>query len=380
MGKIIKLAYPVSILAGTIIGAGMFSLPFVFHNVGFILGFSYLIFFSFIFYVTHTMYADIVLRTERLPGFVLYAKKYLGNWARIPATLATGIGTILVSAVYLVLVTDFVRLIFSDAPEGIVVFLFWAFGSLAIFLKAKRLAKIEFFIVGAIIALIGVIFFLGINNSEYLVRNFYMPEASLPLFFIPFGPILFSLSGRSAILPLLDDVRKSRISESYVSKIIFWGTFIPAILYTFFVLGVWGLSDTVTNNAVSGIVRDTAILLPVLGIVGIAALFTTYVPIGTSLKKILEADFNFSHIASSAAVVVLPPIIYLLRFNFLQLINIAGGIFLAVECIFIALIWNQLNKAHRPRLLLRGFGKGIAYLIIIVFTVGLIAEITFINF
>ncbi|MDP1688788.1 MAG: aromatic amino acid transport family protein [bacterium] len=378
MGKILKLAYPVSVLAGTIIGAGMFSLPFVFHNVGFILGFSYLIFFTFIFYITHTMYADIVLRTERLPGFVLYAKKYLGGWARIPATLATGVGTILVSAVYLVLVTSFVRLILPDASEGIVVFIFWSLGSLSIFLKAKRLAKIELFVVGAIIALIGIIFFLGINNSGDYARNFYMPEAALPLFIIPFGPILFSLSGRSAILPLLDDVRKSRIPESYVSKIIFLGTFIPAILYTLFVLGVWGLSDTVTNNAVSGIVRDTAVLLPVLGIVGIAALFTTYVPIGTSLKKILEADFNFSHMTSSVAVVILPPLIYLIGFDFLQLINIAGGIFLAVECIFIALIWNQLNKVHRPQLLLRGFGKGTAYLIIIVFTVGLIAEIYFI--
>ncbi len=378
MGNILKYVYPASILAGTIIGAGMFSLPFIFSESSFLIGLLYLALFTFIFYLVHSMYADIILRTERLPGFVLYVRKYLGEWARIPSIIATGIGTILVSAAYLILSVSFAQLIFPDISPSVIVFLFWAIGSFAIFLKAKKIAMIEFIVMIAILFLIGFIFVLGIQVGDFSNKNFYLRELSIPIFFIPFGPVLFSLSGRSAITPLLDDMKKSRLSEKYLTKIIFWGTAIPSILYIIFVLGIWGLSsDYISDDSVAGITNSGNFLLPILGVVGIAALFTTYVPIGSSLKKMLEADFKFSHLTAGILVVVLPPMIYFLDFGFLELIDIAGGIFLAVECIFIALIWNKLNELHKPRLLLLNFGKTTAYFVILIFAIGMIAEIIY---
>lgn len=377
MSNILKLAYPTSILSGTIIGAGMFLLPFIFEKTGFLIGILYLIFFTFVFYVTHAMYADIILRTERLPGFVLYVRKYLGEWARLPAIIATGIGTILISAVYLELSVSFVQLIFPQISGYLIVFLFWTLGSIAIFSKAESIAEIELVVMVAIVLLVGYIFGEGISIGSYLKSNFFANTLSLPMIFIPFGPVLFSLSGRSAIIPLLDDVKQSRISEKSLSKILFWGTAIPSVLYSIFVLGIWGLSSVVTDDAVSGIYLGASFLKPILGLVGLAALFTTYVPIGSSMKKILEADFSFSHLEASIAVVILPPLMYLLNFGFLKLINIAGGIFLAVECIFIALIWNKLNNLKKPRILLLKFGRKTSYFIVAVFAIGMMAEIIY---
>lgn len=370
-----KYIFPISILSSTIIGAGMFSLPFVFEEVGFLIGTAYLLFFTFVFWLTNTMYADIMFRTERLPGFVLYTKKYLGAWARIPATLVTVIGIIIGSTVYLVLAVSFIRLLFPGAPEALVVYSFWALGSLAIFLKIKRLAMLEFIILGAIVLLVAIIFISGALGGDYGTRNFSALPASLPLFFLPFGPVLFSLGGRSAIPSILEDVKESRLPDSNLSRIIFLGTAIPATLYLFFVLGIWGLSNIVLEDAVSGISRGSTLLLSALGIIGILSLFSTYIPIGVSAKKILETDFNFSNFVSGVIVVVSPILVYLVGLSFLELIAITGGIFLATESIFIVLVWNKLNILGMPSLLLPSFKAKTAYAIIVVFLAGMTYEV-----
>lgn len=377
MSRILKYVYPASILAGTIIGAGMFSLPFIFEQSGFWLGFLYLAFFIFVFWMVHTMYADIILRTEKLPGFMLYAKKYLGAWSVLPAMLATVIGIMFASSIYLVLSTSFVRLALPQASAAVVVYSFWALGSLAIFMKAKRLAILEFIVVGAIAVLVGIIFLLGIFGGNYSGHNFNILPSALPLFSLPFGPVLFSLSGRSGIPSLLEDAEENNISTSNISSLIFWGTAIPGFLYLVFVVGIWGISGAVSENAVSGISPGVSLLLPALGIVGLASLFDSYVPLGVSVKKILESDFKLSHLTSGLIVVILPILIYQTGLGFLKLVGITGGIFLAIESIFIALIWDRINTLGKPRLLIKNFGESTAYLIIVVFIIGAIAEIIY---
>jgi len=53
-----------TILAGTILGAGMFSLPFVFTNAGSLLFVIFLILVTAICTVTHLAYGESLLRTE----------------------------------------------------------------------------------------------------------------------------------------------------------------------------------------------------------------------------------------------------------------------------------------------------------------------------
>ena len=375
-----RYLFPVSILSGTIIGAGMFSLPYIFAASGFWLSALYLLFFTFVFFITHTMYADIMLRTERLPGFVLYVRRYLGGWAAVPATLATVFGIIFASAVYLVLAVSFVRLLYTAVSEAAVVYAFWLLGSAAIFLKAKRLAVLELVVGGAVIVLMSFIFFFGIFTGDFSSRAFSLFAPGSALFFLPFGPILFSLAGRSAIPSVLEYAAEGALPERAVSWIIFWGTIIPGVFYLLFVVGVWGLSDVISIDAVSGLSRAPRMLLVALGILGTASLFSTYIPLCISVKKILEADFHSSHLLAGTVVVASPILIYLLGLGFLQLVVITGGVFLALESIFIALVWNKLNTSGVKELLLTRFGTKTAYVIIGIFLVGMIAELTNIIF
>ena len=85
-----QLVFPTSLLATTIIGAGMFALPYLFNKAGIATGLFYLFIFGAVFALIHLMYADIIVRTSENRRFSGYAKIYLGrlgHWSSIFMTI-----------------------------------------------------------------------------------------------------------------------------------------------------------------------------------------------------------------------------------------------------------------------------------------------------
>ena len=77
--------YAFATLTGTIIGVGLFSLPYITSRVGIWVMLGYLLVLGTVVLMVHLMYGEITLRTDavcRLPG---YAGRYLGNWAKVLA-------------------------------------------------------------------------------------------------------------------------------------------------------------------------------------------------------------------------------------------------------------------------------------------------------
>ncbi|MFA6352977.1 MAG: aromatic amino acid transport family protein, partial [Candidatus Paceibacterota bacterium] len=74
-----EFVLPASLLSGTIIGAGIFSLPFIFAQVGLGLGLFLLTLFAIIFCVIHLMYGDLVLKNGDNHRFAGFAKIYFGK-------------------------------------------------------------------------------------------------------------------------------------------------------------------------------------------------------------------------------------------------------------------------------------------------------------
>jgi len=76
--------YPLTTMCNTIIGIGIFALPFAAIKVGLPLMLVYLAILGFLVTNVHLMFADLALKTpdyKRMPGFV---KIYLGEkWAAI---------------------------------------------------------------------------------------------------------------------------------------------------------------------------------------------------------------------------------------------------------------------------------------------------------
>ncbi len=333
---------PASILSGIIIGAGVFSLPFVFEKSGLGLGFLVLLFSSAIMAVLYLMYADVAVRTPGNHRFVGYAQIYLGEnsfWLTIFMTVVEMLFSL---TIYLILGVSFFALINGLSPIKSLL-LFWAVGSAIIFLKIKKVATVEFLINLGILAIIALIFLFGLPGADLSKLN----DFNWHNLILPFGPILLALAGRSAIPEMKAYFQEEKIPISYMKKAIILGTFFPAILYFLFVLGIIGLSGVVAEDAVSALLgRVPDWFLAVVGALGLLSLWGSYIVLGLNVKEILFFDLKIKEFISGLLVVFLPIVLYFSGFtNFIGLVSLVGGLFLSLEGILIILIWLRMNRS-----------------------------------
>src|SRR3989344_6712824 len=73
-----KFFYSTAALVGTMVGVGIFGLPFAFAKSGFWVGFGFLIAIGLITLLVDLMYGEIVLRTKSQHQLVGYTQFYLG--------------------------------------------------------------------------------------------------------------------------------------------------------------------------------------------------------------------------------------------------------------------------------------------------------------
>jgi amino acid permease len=111
-----KLAVPeaIAVLIGTIIGAGLFTLPYVAVHSGLATTLIWLIIVSFIITYLHLCFGEIVLRTKqdfRLPGYVGH---YLDSSAKKFILLITFFTFSFSLLIYLLLGSQFLSVILSS--------------------------------------------------------------------------------------------------------------------------------------------------------------------------------------------------------------------------------------------------------------------------
>lgn len=380
MGKIFsQLIYPASLLATTIIGAGMFALPYLFSKAGIATGLIYLFFFGIILALIHLMYADIIVRTPENKRFPGYAKIYLGKFGKWISVFMAIFGALLALVVYLVLSASFVNLIAPNASAAYIALFFWLLGSLAIFFNVNKLAMSEFLIFIGMAAIILVIF-----GFAFLMNGGMKKVTNLPLFnlnniFLPFGAVLFSMYGRSAIPTLLGYFRNNGQSPIKSKWPIIIGSIAPAVIYFIFVFGILGLSDNISEDAVSGLVGNLPIaILWILGILGIISLWSTYIVIGRDIKKSLEHDFNFLPILSGAVVLIIPILFYFIGLqDFLLLVEFVGAVIIGLEGIFIILMWLKASKTESAEKIINKLHPIIIILLFLVFIAGIVYKIIY---
>jgi len=342
---------PTGLLAGTIIGAGVFALPFVFLKAGLASGFFYLALGTGAYLLIHLFYADIILRTEGEHRFVGYAQIYLGRTAFWLSILMAVLEMIFVLTIYLVLSASFANLIGGAGAGLFKVLIFWVLGSAAIFLSLKRVAFLEFLITWGMVLIIGLIFVLGLGKLDKIGAVDFYPD--FLNFLVPLAPVLFALSGRVAIPSLVKYFRIPGVGHNHalIKKAIFAGTVIPAVVYAFFVFGVLGLSNAVSEDSVSGLLGQVPnFVLAIIGVLGILSLWSSYIVVGLDVESILRYDLKVSKALRIALVVLAPLALYFLSSqDFIGLVGFVGGIFLGLEGIFIILMWLRARKAAPPK-------------------------------
>lgn len=375
-----SLLLPIGLLAGTIIGAGVFALPYVFSRAGLTLGFFYLIVAFGVSVVAHLFYADVILRTSGAHRFSGYVRIYLGRLAQLFAIWSTIVAAIVVLTIYLILSVRFVHLIAANVATENAIVVFWFLGSLGIFLRLKRLAAIEFFITIGIVAILLALFLFGLPAIGALLSVVRVEQIFFTL--LPLAPILFALSGRVAIPQLVRYVRDRHLQtvtqRRVLSRTIIWGTLLPAILYALFILSIVTLSPVVSDDAVTGVAAFLPLwLVRGVGILGLLSLFSSYIVVGRDVYESLMYDMQIRKFLSGILIFFLPLALYLVGADdFIQLVTIAGGVFLALEGVMIVVMWVTLDRrGDQPMLVSRWLGYPFALGAFAVFLIALISAL-----
>lgn len=338
-----KLSNPVSLIAGTAMGAGFLGLPYVIAKTGFLIGFIYLILVGLFVLFVQLCLGEIVLRTKGNNQLTGYAKKYLGNKGKklmlfimmfyIFSTLIAYLIGGGESLSYILFGNNNYALLFS--------ILFWILLSTLTYIGLRALklyGKIGFYFILAFIFLI-VLFYSPSIQTENL--TFIEPEN----FFFPFGIVLFSFMSFSSI-PAAQRLLLGK--ERWMKKSIILGILIPFIVYFLFTLVLLGnFGKQVPEIATLALGRFFAF-------VGAFAIFTSYLSLNISLRDMFRFDFkvkrNHAWFICSIVPIIAFLIIYFFKLaSFVQILSIAGVIAGGSTGILI-LIMNLKSKQKGRRI------------------------------
>jgi len=361
-----EIVLPAGLLASFIIGAGIFALPYVFYQAGFLVGLFYLVLFTAVFVTVHRMYGYVIENTQGKHRFVGYARIHLGRWGFITSIFTTAIGFTLVLTAYIALASEFLSLIFPGYYNIYGPFIFWGVGSLAIILSLKRLANFEFSIALAMGVIVIALFIAGFIYGD----GVNISTVNLSSAFLPYGIILFALAGRAAISTISDYYERKKISKDKMNRAVTLGTIAPAFIYLLFIIAVLALSgDGVSPDGLSGLVNAPYPLLFLAVSLGIFALWTSYFFLGVAVRDIFRYDLKLHLLPAIIAVVFLPIGLYLAGLtNFLFLMGIIGGVFLAMDSIMTISMYSKIKGwRFSARILVLLFVVGAIYSLLRIF-------------
>ncbi len=334
----------ISTLIGTIIGAGIFGLPYAALKSGFVIFILELVVLFFIVFILHLFYGEVVIKTSGKHRLVGYVEKYLGKKAKKIAFISSLFGLYGTLLVFLSLGGKFTATLFNYyfSFDNYLVssLIFYFFCAMAVFFTIRWIVSLELFFSGVLFLIILIL--TGLLADKIVPSN--LEGYNIQNIFLPYGIILFALSGATAIPELKEIIHKDFF------KIIFWGTFIPAVIYFVFTLSVLGFTGAETSkNAIDGLLlkfgNGIIIYLATLGLISI---FTSFITLGDTLKKIFWYDLKINHFQSWLLVVIIPLILFLLKFqDFIIIMEIVGSVTIAIEGFFIIALHQKIQSFNQ---------------------------------
>jgi hypothetical protein len=220
------------------------------------------------------------------------------------------------------------------------------------FMKLRRLALAESVVTIGIIAIIAALSVVAIPDMSSVMHAPFVRTGNILL---PLSAILFALSGRVAIPPLVRYLTSDTKARQRIRVAVIAGTMLPAIVYGIFAVAVVALSGVVSPDAVYGIIGAIpSWLLGAVGVLGLLTLWSSYILVGIDVNDTLKYDLRLASWLRLFIVMLVPPLLYFMGFNsFIGLVAFVGGIFLALEGAIILLMWRRAHRQQRTGGLIR---------------------------
>ena len=360
-----------AVFTGTIIGVGIFGLPYVASKIGFLPIVFYFIFLGGIVITIHLLLARVALGTEKLHRLPGYVGEYLGpKWKKIDLFIF-GSGLVGALLAYLIVGGEFLRFFLSPYFGGtalIYTLLFFSVGTFLIFRGIKSISQIELALLLVFFVILAIFFIRALP----FISLEHLGTIDWKFLALPYGVVFFSLGGL-AVLPEIKEML-GREKEK-LKKVIISGLLIAVIFYLFFIFIILGASGPQTSKeAISGFSQAIGNNIIGLGFIfGIITCFTSFLTLGLTLKKVFWYDFNLPKHLSWFIACFLPLFLFLLGLReFIDIIGLTGALALGADGILIVFLYRAFLRK-------KGFAKmnPLIYCLPIFFILGMILEIAY---
>lgn len=364
--------YAMAALVGTMVGVGVFGVPFAFAKAGFMVGFLFLLLTGGLTYIVDIIFGEIILRTSAKHQTVGYVNLYLGpKWKKVMffATVLSIYGAMLA---YIIIAGDFLGNILSEffyLSNAAYSYYFAIILSLLLLFGIKKISKLELFLMVMFTAVVLIIFGFGVPKVD--LNN--LKAVNLEFWFLPYGILLFAFAGMSAI-PLQRDILEGE--EYKLKKSITWSVLLVGLLYLIFAFTVVGVAGDVTSpDAITGLFDFLGNKIVILGsIFGILAVGTSFLMLGIALDEVFRWDYGLKKGLSWLLVVSPPFLLFMVGLRtFIDVIGLAGS--LAIGLILLILVFtysSAKSKGDRIPEYSLNVPKWLLYFIIFLFAAGIV--------
>lgn len=328
-------------LLSTMIGAGIFGIPYVVSKAGFLTGLLLIILIGLAVTFLYVFLGEVVLRTKGKHQLTGYARKYLGKWgSRLMAfSMVVGISGALFA--YLIGVGNSLSAIFGGNSFYYSLGFFIVMAVLLHFgLKTFGDSEmaINFFVFMAV-GILCLFSFHRIDTGNLIHFN-------ISRFFYPYGVILFAFLGASAIPLMKEELKKDR---KLLRRYIITGGLIAIlvyILFTFVVVGVSG--DKTTQVATVGLGRIVGEHVLIIGnLFAVLTMSTSFLALGMALKEVFNYDYKINKNISWGLMLAIPAVFFVLLrgiATFSNILNINGILTGGMECILFVFMFYRAKK------------------------------------
>lgn len=361
-------------LIGTIIGAGIFGIPYLFARSGVLICFFYFLILGAVTLLVHLFFGEIVLRTRGKHRLTGYAERYLGKRTKPLLTFSIIVGTIGALLAYIILGGNFLKIIFPSSLSTLQFSLIlWAALSFFVFLGIRSISTVEVFLNIGFFAIFILIVVFSLPKIE--TANFTLARAGYV--FLPFGVLLFSLIGWNAV-PEIESILKEKKN---LKQVIIWSIMAALVFYFLFGLLISGVTGGSTSQeAFQGLVPVLGHKIMILGgLFGLLTISTSFLMLANYLKNTLVFDYRFPPLLAFFLACFSPLFLFLLGFReFIWIIAVVGTLVGVIEGITIALIFKKAKKQgeRTPAYSLK-ISNPLLYFIIAVLALGAVSQIIY---
>jgi amino acid permease len=340
----VKFLRAAALMIGSILGVGVFGLPFLFVRSGLAAGLAALVALGFVVGVLNLMYGEIVLRTPGSYRMGGYVAAYLGRGWGTLASLVFAAAVVGSLVAFLIVGAQFFHDLFAPAIGGSLPAYAFALAlvvAIASFNGARLVSKIEWPVVVILLFLFTLLILAALPHVS--VGHLLGDPATLAD--IPFGAVLFTLSG-GGIIPDMRDVLGRRARQLLPLAITFGMAAVIAIdaAFSLVVVGVNG--PAATPVAFEG-------LIPVLGpafallmlLLGSVVVFSISLSNVIQLADTLQMDHALPPRASWAIASAAAFALYLAGArDFIGVIGFVGAVLGGTVGLFILFTYERMKR------------------------------------